>query len=371
MFPNMNKGDFRIFGKPIVIIKINGQKVANWKDFKVDINGLGDVDSFNIKLPWDVSDKPHDELLYSGSKSSSIIVNGGAEITIEAGFEGENVKLLIDGKMDNAHWNFDSDDGESVEIKGRSLAAAPYDFKETVKYQNLTATDAHAQIAVKHGLNPVAPIRTSAMIGEYINDDHATVTRETSHWDFVLYLAENEGFVSRVRGKEWYFGPVEMLPGFSEAPLSFSWGHNILSPLEFERAPNAARNLIVEVISWQPGKKKGKGTRIVEKASFTTSSSGHKYTIREYRPNITRDQAQRLAQNFLLQMSKEQITGSFSCDFFTELDNDRRIALHGVGAGLSQIYFISRLELSGDKEQGLQAALEFSNLPLSESGSFK
>lgn len=219
MFPNMDKGSFRTFGKPVVNIKINGQKVVDWKDFKVDISGLGDIDSFSVVLPWDVSDNPRDELLYSGSKQSSILVNGSAEVTIEAGFEGEEMKELIVGKMDNAQWSFDKDDGESVEIKGRSLAAAPFDFKETVKYQNLTATDALAQMAEKHGLTPVTPVKTNTMIGEYINEDHASVTRETSHWDYCLYLAENEGFVSRVRGKDWYFGPVDMLSGYLLPPL--------------------------------------------------------------------------------------------------------------------------------------------------------
>ena len=33
----------------------------------------------------------------------------------------------------------------------------------------------------------------------------ASVAEEMSHWNYVLYLAEQEGFVSRIKGKEWYF----------------------------------------------------------------------------------------------------------------------------------------------------------------------
>ncbi len=371
MFSTVNKGDFRAFGKPIVNIKINNQKVIDWIEFKVNINGLGDIDNFNIKLPWDVSDSSRDELLYSGSKQSSVLVNGSANVTIEVGFEGEELKQLIEGKMDNAIWNFDSNSGETVEINGRSLASAPFDFKETVKYQNLTATDAVSKMASQHGLNIITPVKTNALIGEYINEDHAVVTRETSHWDYALYLAENEGFVCRVRGSDWFFGPVDMLPGYKLEPLEFSWGHNIKSGIQFERAPNAARNLVVEVISWQPGTKKSKGTRIIERATFRNSTYyGNKYTIREYIPNITRDQAQRQAQNILQQLSKEQIKGSFACDFFSALDNDRRIVIYGVGQGLSQIYFVTKVEVSGSKE-GLSCDLDFSNLPLSDVGSFK
>ena len=46
------------------------------------------------------------------------------------------------------------------------------------------------------------------MIGEYVNDDHTSVAEEMSHWDYVLYLAEQEGFISRIKGKEWYFAPL-------------------------------------------------------------------------------------------------------------------------------------------------------------------
>lgn len=366
MFDNMDKGDFRPFGKPVVDIKINGEKILDWIDFKVDINGVGDIDSFSVKFPWDVSDNPQNKLLYSGSKQSSVIVNGSADISISAGFENEDIKNLIEGRMDNAKWNFDYGSGETVEINGRSFAGALFDFKETVKYQNLTACDAIEKMATQHGLNTIMPVKTSALIGEYINDDHSTVTRETSHWDYALYLGENEGFVNRVRGKDWFFGPLEMLSGYNLDPLQFSWGNNIKSGLNFERAPNAARNLNVEVISWQSGSKKSKGQRIVEKASLDESSDGTKYTIRRYIPNITREQAKRQSDNILKQLSKEQIMGSFSCDFFSSIDNDRRIVLYGVGQGISQIYFATKIGISGSASNGLSCNIDFSNLPLSD-----
>ena len=72
----------------------------------------------------------------------------------------------------------------------------------------------HKDICQRHGLTPIVPIATSDMIGEYVNDDHTTVAEEMSHWDYVLYLAEQEGFVSRIKGKEWYFGPLSMMEIF-------------------------------------------------------------------------------------------------------------------------------------------------------------
>ncbi len=350
-------------------ITIDDTEVKNWTSFTVNLNGFGDVDSFTLVLPWTVGNEPADPLLYSGATQSAKLVDGTAEIKIEAGYE-DDLQLLISGNMDSAKWKFGSS-GERVTITGRSYASKPYDEKETVKYQNMTATEVHAMLAKKHGLTPVAPIATTTMIGEYINDDHASLTSEESHWDLVLYLAESEGFVTRVRGNEWYFGPLESLPNMKKDAIHYTYGVDISGELNIERAPNASRNLSVEVISYQPAKtKRGKGSRIVEKSS-SIGKGVNKYTIRKYVPNITRDQAQRIAKNILQQMSRQQMSGSFKCDYNPELDIDRKIVLNGVGVCLSQYYFVQGLKLSCSRENGFKCDVSFSNLQLSESGGYR
>ena len=365
------KGPFRTIGKPIIKITINDKQVVDWISFQAEANGLGAVDAFQVTLPWEVTENtPRDELLFSSPNKSSDLVSGTAAVKIEAEFEGEgDPVLLIEGMMDRPVWDFAKQGGEIVDIYGRSYAARPFDYKETAKWQNLTSAAAFKEIAAFHGLTPVVPVETSTLIGEYEKEDHADTKREISHWDFVLYMAQNEGFTTRVKGKEWFFGPRDKLSGYTLDPIPFTWGYNIDEPFRIERAPNAARNLMVEVISWVPGKKKGKGQRIVEKASFTGSSDGHKYIQRYYFPNLTRDQCQRKARSILEELSRQQVYGSFPTDWFSELSNDRRISLHGVGVGLSQVYFTPKIVVSGSKE-GLKAEINFTNLPLEEGGQF-
>lgn len=383
-------GPFRPIGTPVLDIRINEQKVKNWISFRVELNGLGAVDSFDVTLPWEVTDEtPVDPLLFSGPKKAATLVKGGANIKISAGFKEEGaLSPLIEGPMDRPVWDFDAEQGEVVTVYGRSYGAKPFDYKETVKYQNHTSTAAFKAIAKKHGLTPVVPVETHTLIGSYSKEDHVNVQREVSHWDFVLYLCQQEGFTTRVWGKNWFFGPREKLPGYLKPPIPFTWGHNIDRPFRIERAPNAARNLIVEVISWIPGKpkppkrtKKGKpitkpakgeakGQRIVEKASFVGSSFGHKYTMRYYFPNLTRDQCQRKARAILQQLSSMQLYGSFRTDWWPELANDRRIALFGVGQTLSQVYFCPKIIITGSKTEGIRTEITFTNLPLEEEGRF-
>ena len=358
MFQGMNRGNFRAFGKPIVNITINDKKIEDWISFQVNWNGLGEVDDFEVEFQWDISDNPRHEFFYSGSKQSSVVVKGKVVVKIEAGFEGEEIVLLIEGEMDYPEWDFS--DGETVKIIGRSYAAKPYDFVETVKYQNMTATEAFQKICKTHGLTPIVPVATSDMIGEYVNDDHTSVAEEMSHWDYVLYLAEQEGFVSRIKGKEWYFAPLSMLEDYKKEPLAFSYGHNVRK-LKMKKAPNEARNFVVEVISWQSGEKKKKGNRIVEKAVIGKEEGENVYIIRRNIPNITRAQAQKYLKNICSELTKQQFSGSFETDFFQELTNDRRIVLYGVGMELSQIYHVESVTISGDKESGLECSVKFTN----------
>lgn len=358
MFQGMNKGNFRAFGKPIVNITVNDKKMEDWISFQVNWNGMGEIDDFEVEFQWDISDKPRHEFFYSGSKQSSVVVKGKVIVKIEAGFEGEEIVLLIEGEMDYPEWDFS--DGETVKIIGRSYAAKPYDFVETVKYQNMTATEAFQKICKTHGLTPIVPVATSDMIGEYVNDDHTSVAEEMSHWDYVLYLAEQEGFVSRIKGKEWYFAPLSMLEDYQKEPLAFSYGHNVRK-LKMKKAPNEARNFVVEVISWQSGEKKKKGNRIVEKAVIGKEEGENVYIIRRNIPNITRAQAQKYLKNICSELTKQQFSGSFETDFFQELTNDRRIVLYGVGMELSQIYHVESVTISGDKESGLECSVKFTN----------
>lgn len=363
-------GNFREYGKPVVNITMNGEKIYNWQDFSIEVGGLGAVDTFSVTLPWEVTDNPENRQLFSGSKESAGIVYGTAVFKFDVGFEGEEIKSFIEGEVDAVSWDFD-DSGEWVKMSGRSFAAKPYDFSETVKYQNFTSTDVHSKICQLYDLNPIQPIKTTTMIGEYINEDHSTLTRDTSHWDLILYLAENEGFVTRLRGKDWYFGPINCLENYEKPPVEFMWGYNVQSGLHIERAPNAARNLTVEVISYQNSGKKGGGSRIVEKASIESSKKDvSKYTIRVYKPNVSRDQAQAFARNKLAELSQQQFFGNFTSDFFPDVDIDRKFKLYGVGKGLSQEFYVTKMSISGSSD-GLSAQIDFSNLVLQESGDYK
>ena len=147
---------------------------------------------------------------------------------------------------------------------------------------------------------------------------------------------------------------------YQKEPLAFSYGHNIRN-LKMKKAPNEARNFVVEVVSWQSGQKKKKGNKIVEKKVIGNEKANNVYTIRRNIPNITRAQAQQQLKNICNELTKQQFSGSFDTDFFQELTNDRRIVLYGVGIDLSQVYHVESITISGDKDSGLVCSVKFTN----------
>lgn len=152
-----------------------------------------------------------------------------------------------------------------------------------------------------------------------------------------------------------------MLEKYKKESLPFSYGYNIRN-LKIKRAPNSARNFKVEIVSWQSGIKKNKGNRIMESVQIGDKEGENYYTIRRYIPNITNEQALKQAKNISEALKRQQFSGSFDCDYFADIENDRRIVLYGIGKGLSQIYHIAHITISGDKDTGLECNIEFTNI---------
>lgn len=356
----------RPLGKPRVEIKVKGTPVPKWTSFRVESNGFSVADSFEVKLPWDVTEKPEQILLASTPTTSSLLVKEtNIPVEIWLGFDVPGLppvpsRRIMYGKMDICRWNF-GPDGEYVTLVGRNLAGQLIDTKTTEKYQNRTASQVAAEFFARHGLKPQVTA-TSTLIGTYLNNNHSNITRETTQWDFLLYLAQQEGFVCRVVDDTGYFGPRSGIANLNAEPIPFTWGVNI-DDLEIERGPQAARNIVVEVRSWHNGR------RIVEKAT-TRNHVEEKYIQRFTIPGLTREQAQKRARAILAELSAQEFFGRLRTDWQPEISIDRRIALYGVGQGLSRVYYVNRVTVEGSLDGGTTAEIAFTSTYLTDSGRY-
>lgn len=357
-------GFFRPFGKPQVDISIVGQKIREWTSFRVENNAFSAADSFEIKLPWDVTEKPVDPLLSSSPDHHSIITTSPAvPVEVSLGFnvsgkpEGEP-RHLMKGKMDVARWNFSST-GEYVTLIGRDLTGPLIDARTTEKFQNMTSSQVAVKLFNRHGLKPQATA-TKTAIGTYLNNNQAHLAEESSEWDILLFLAQQEGFVVRVLGGTGYFGPLAEIANLKADPIVFTWGQNIIE-LEIERGQMARKKIEVEVISWHNGQ------RIVEKAGVRKEVE-EKVVQRFMIPGLTRQQAKQRASGILIELTQQEWFGTIRTDWVPELSIDRRISLHGVGKGLSQVFYVVRASVENNLDRGIEVELAFVSNPLGPQG---
>ena len=350
------------------IAVVNGYQVR-FDSFQVEQNGFSAADSFSLTLPFFVRDQQQgDKILANGKDFESMLVNADVlPVQLYVGYPKnpgkytkDDLMQLMDGQMDTTEWDFDMSSGEKVILHGRNAVGKMIDTKIIEKFPNLTASAIATQFATEHGLTPVVT-PTTELAGTYYNQQSAVLGRETTEWDLLIFLAKQENFIVRVKGKQLFFGPygtvvadaAQNTPGTVYDPdkqvyvIPYTWGYDI-EHLHIERSPHAARDIEVIVITYD---RNGKA-RIVERALSSTQRSARiaqqvgeraKYSVTYVIPGLTREQAQKRAQQILDELSRNQLIGSIQCAGNSDCEIDRQIEIYGVGQGLSIPYYLNKV----------------------------
>lgn len=357
------------------LVIVNGQQVK-FQSFGVEQNAFSAADSFEIVLPFFIRNTRNGDLvLANGPDFQSILLTQDVvPIQVYVGypsnprrFSASDLTQIMDGYMDTARWNFNKNDGEIVTLNGRNAVGPMMDTKTSDKYPNLTASAIAEKFAANHGLTAVVTA-TSTLAGTYYNQNSTILGNDASEWDILLFLAQQEDFVVRVKGKELLFGPYSVVTGYvSQDPIKYTWGKDI-EALEFERSPHAARDVIVKVITWDRDSK----ARIIETAKSTTQyakriygGSRAAYTETYVIPGLTRQQAQKQARAICYELSRCQVIGQIDTAGNPDMAIDRKVAIYGVGQGLTDTYYLNRVTHNYDINAGYACSSSFSNQFLS------
>lgn len=334
--------------RPVRGIVVVNNQVVKFISFSVEQNGFSAADSFEIELPFFIRDEQlGDKILANGPKFESVLLSLD-EIPVQVyvgypknplNYQISDLTKIMDGVMDTATWDFDNT-GEIITLSGRNMVGEMIDTKIVDKYPNLTSSAIAYNIAKNHKLTPVIT-NTTTLAGTYYNQNSTMMsnTDTTSEWDLLLFLAQQENFIVRVKGKKLLFGPYSVVTEYETAsPLVYTWGYDI-EKLEIERSPHGAKDIVVKVISFDKNNK----NRIIETAKSGSQSNREKYTETYTIPGLTRDQAQKKAISIYTQLSRSQLIGQITCAGNVEMSIDRQIELHGVGSKLSQKYFLNKV----------------------------
>lgn len=226
-----------------------------------------------------------------------------------------------------------------VRIEGRDLTARLIESRTQESFSNRTASEIATILAGRHRLTPVVT-QTNTQVGRYYQDQHDRITldqfsRAMTEWDLLVWLAGQEGFQVFVRGTALYFQPAAQTPAIRAISVADTL------ELRLERALTLARDIEVVVKSWN-SRQQNAFTQTA-RGSTGGSGKGTAQNVVLVRPNLSPDQALKLAQSTLADLTRHRMVLGLSMPGELSLAPGDALALSGSGGGFDQTYFVDSI----------------------------
>jgi phage protein D len=193
---------------------------------------------------------------------------------------------------------------------------------------------------------------TKTKVGTYYNADQTLMSEESTEWDMITGLAQQEGFVAYVEKDNLIFKPEPtnqdpayilnyIAPNINNKSPSFPAMH-----LGFFRSMTIAQDVMVTVrVPSSPGSKKAFNVTVTSKKRPRPYIKGlPKPNARKQKyvrviPGLSREQALQRAQQILRNISVHEINLVASMPGDNSLKKDTMIQITGTNSAFDQFYF--------------------------------
>lgn len=291
--------------QPRALVLINGTSVL-WTDITLTTTTFYVADSYHVDIP--LNGQPTGiNLAYWGSLSQfTIEIYIGFPSNPDT-FTTDDLRLLLVGDCDEM-----SVDplGATVSFSGRDLTSRLIDTKTFNKYPNQTASNIAIQLAQKHGLTPIVQ-PTSGNVGTLYSNQNVLMTKQTTEWDLLTYLAQQYGYVVYVSQRELIFAPKVTVQDSDPYVLRYqppnaSYGSPVFNGmgLNFTRSMTLSKDVTVKVrVPYSPltGRAFTVSAGKTNPTINSTSAGNQIYTITI--PGLTQEKAQAQAKFLLSQIT--------------------------------------------------------------------
>ena len=291
---------------------------------------------------------------------------------------------LILGQVD--HLDLDWHNG-TVRLDGRDLTARFIDARMYEGFVNQTSSQIAKALAAKHEMEADVD-ETTTLVGRYYEGEHDQMSngefnKSITEWDLLTFLAQSEGdehgaYNVWVSGKTLHFKkavPIDDAKPWivRAAPPDYQQDvTRIISvnavDLKLQRALTLAKDIVVIVRSW--GSENKHSITVSSPAGKTggASSSTGKNAAQRYvfrRPNLTKDQAQKLADNLRADLSKHERviewTDAGSVPGALQLTPRDAVSLEGTKSSWDQRYYIDNISRHISVSGGLTMSVKMKN----------
>lgn len=275
---------------------------------------------------------------------------------------GASFTSLIVGAVDSL-----SIDPVTAELRldGRDLTAALIEARTQETFANRTASEVATLLAERHDLTPIVT-ETTTLVGRYYQSEHDRITlglfsRATTEWDLLVFLAQQEGFDIFVTGTELHFQPSDPTPDLLQIIQPADLIH-----LQLERSLTLARDIEVVVKSWNTRNQTSfsqtaRAAHRPGSGQQTGRPSGPPQRYVFVRPNLTQEDALKLAQQKLVELTRHERILQATMPGELTLSPRSMLTLVGTGTAFDQTYYLDTIHRSIDFERGFTQHIRAKN----------
>ena len=309
--------------RPRLLATVNGAVVGNAITARITSNNFYAADRFSLVAALG-SSTPYDWL--SSDRMAvqiGVALDGAGETLIE----GEADQVELDPIR------------RTATLTGRDLTARLIEARTQESFSNRTASEIATLLAQRRGLSADIA-RTSTPVGRYwqLQRDRITLdqfSRATTEWDLLVTLAGLEGFDVWVSGQTLHFRSRAATP----APSATLVPANV-TVLRLERALTLARDIEVVVKSWN-ARQQQSFLRRARRRRGGSSDDPQRYVY--VVPNLTPDEALKLAQRKLEELTRHERRITAEMPGELTLTPRQRVRLDGTGTDFDQEYWIDEI----------------------------
>ena len=354
--------------QPRALVFANGKPVSGLVDFEVENNTFYQADTFRVQLALSNQPKETDFAFWAGQKKITLEVYAGFPRDAENYTKAE-LELLITGECDDIEINPVRDE---IVLSGRDFTNRLIDSQTSEKFQNETSSQIVEKIAKRHGLDAKVKA-TKAKVGTYYANEKASLTKRQSEWDLITWLAEREGYSVYIKGNTLYFQPKI---ADSEKPFvikwtapdkeTASWQIDTVD-ISFSRTLTLAKDIIVIVNSYDPKTKKKISVKRTATQTKNTKNAGEAQPVGDaqqyvfYKPNLTVQDAEKLAESRLREISSHQVKMSCEMPADNALQTENLIQVTGTGTAFDQTYYPDKITRTFSVDRGYVMHIEAKN----------
>lgn len=322
---------------PVCKAIVNGTIEIPVVDIEIEQNNFLAPDCFRLTSPLSLLPPQADANFWSSISD--------AEINIQLGFQNTDksydLKNRIYAQIDQVRIDLVK---RTLSLSGRDLSARLLDTRLSINYSDRTSSYIIQDIAKRHYLgSAIAP--TTIKVGTYYQIENMRMLHNSSEWELVSMLAQQENFDIWMDGTTLNFQPTVTT---TNDPYALTWrddgvggySANVID-LVLDRAQTIARDVIVKVATWNH--KSGIPFVATGTAHGLNKSlgprSGTPTTYYFTMQNLSKDQANKWAQSKAEEISKHERVIKFTVPGDNILTTRMPIRLSGTGTSFDQIYY--------------------------------